>query len=87
LSGLALALFCAPWIVFPILYAAYLGRWVAVTGLDWPGFAAVYLVAQRIIADFIVITALFAFAAWAPALAVRPAAGVTAETPASALPP
>jgi hypothetical protein len=86
LGGLALAVFCAPWLVFPILYAAYLGRWVAVTGLDWPGFAALYLVAQRSIVDFTIITALFAFTAWAPALAARPAPGVAAEQPASSLP-
>jgi hypothetical protein len=84
LGTLALAVFALPWVVYPLLYAAYLAGALPGENLDWPGFAALYLVAERVLINFAILTLVFAYLAWAGPALEPPRSGRPAEVPAPA---
>ena len=65
LGTLALVVFALPWVVYPLLYAAYLAGTLPADSLDWPGFAALYLLMDRALINFAILTLVFAYLAWA----------------------
>jgi hypothetical protein len=73
LSKIAVTVFAAPWAIYLLLDGAYLAGLMPASGLDWPSFAAQFLLTQRILGAFTILTLVFAYLAWVgPALYPSP---------------